>query len=188
MEVYSELWTLDWAELWTLAGQSSQIACEDWAEFSEHPAIWTGLENLWHPAIWTGQSSQIAWEFMNFGWFCGFESELWTLDWAIYLRELNFEQIDNQQIWAGFLDLNLNFEQIDNQQIWASFVDLNLNFEQIDNQQIWAGQQSELGTNLNWAAEFTLNWTIWKCRLWTGRSVTSWTENSLCLNITALCY
>ena len=150
MEVYSELWTLDWAELWTLAGQSSQIACEDWAEFSEHPAIWTGLENLWHPAIWTGQSSQIAWEFMNFGWFCGFESELWTLDWAIYLRELNFEQIDNQQIWAG--------------------------------------QQSELGTNLNWAAEFTLNWTIWKCRLWTGRSVTSWTENSLCLNITALCY
>ena len=138
--------------------------------------------------LWTGQSSQIAWEFMNFGWFCGFESELWTLDWAIYLRELNFEQIDNQQIWAGFLDLNLNFEQIDNQQIWASFVELNLNFEQIDNQQIWAGQQSELGTNLNWAAEFTLNWTIWKCRLWTGRSVTSWTENSLCLNITALCY
>ena len=64
MEVYSELWTLDWAELWTLAGQSSQIACEDWAEFSEHPAIWTGQFT-----IWTGQNSWC----LNMDW-----AELWS--------------------------------------------------------------------------------------------------------------
>ena len=106
---------------------------------------------------------------MNFGWFCGFESELWTLDWAIYLRELNFEQIDNQQIWAGFVDLNLNFEQIDNQQIWAGYISEN-----------WASFESELWT-LDWATlnfglgrVYNLNWAA----IWTGQQSLLWTEQS----------
>jgi hypothetical protein len=65
MEVYHDF-NMDWAELWTLAGQSSQISCEDRAEFSEHPAkefLW-GLVmseklldfNMNWAELWTGQN------------------------------------------------------------------------------------------------------------------------------------